>query len=89
MTQTARVSIIILAQYPMWFNEALDSALAQDYPHCEIIIADCSGDKMIGQQLAARSDATQHPITHLVFEKISAIAMKWLFARHRVNMSNS
>lgn len=69
MTQTARVSIIILAQYPMWFNEALDSALAQDYPHCEIIIADCSGDKMIGQQLAARSDATQHPITHLVFEK--------------------
>ncbi|BCQ35483.1 O-antigen biosynthesis protein [Erwinia rhapontici] len=69
MTQTARVSIIILAQYPMWLNEALDSALAQDYPHCEIIIADCSGDKLVGQHLAARPDVTQYPITHLVFEK--------------------
>jgi len=60
MTQTARVSIIILAQYPMWLNEALDSALAQDYPDCEIIIADCSGDKLVGQHLAARPDVT-HP----------------------------
>ncbi|BCQ45649.1 hypothetical protein ERHA55_31760 [Erwinia rhapontici] len=88
MTQTARVSIIILAQYPMWLNEALDSALAQDYPHCEIIIADCSGDKLVGQHLAARPDVTQYPITHLVFEKINVTAMKWLFVPRRVSTLN-
>lgn len=69
MTQTARVSIIILAQYPIWFNDALSSALAQDYPHCDILIADCSGDKFIGNLLTARTGRDRFPVTHTIFDR--------------------
>ncbi len=34
------VSILIPSYKPRWFKEALDSAIAQDYPHLEIIVYD-------------------------------------------------
>ncbi|CAH0175562.1 hypothetical protein SRABI13_01112 [Erwinia aphidicola] len=69
MTQTAQVSIIIFTQYPLWLDVALESALAQDYPHCEIVVADYSGDKLVTQQLAGRLDLPAETVRHLVLEK--------------------
>lgn len=71
MTQTAQVSIIIFTQYPLWLDVALESALAQDYPHCEIVVADYSGDKLVTQQLAGRLDLPAETVRHLVLEKTS------------------
>ena len=48
MNANALVSIIIPAYKATWFELALKSALAQDYPHCEIIIGDDCPDAGIG-----------------------------------------
>ncbi|MEN4889728.1 glycosyltransferase [Erwinia billingiae] len=69
MTQPALVSIILTAQIPTWFKAALDSVLAQDYPNCEILIADSSGDKFISAILASLPANPAHPFRHLVLGK--------------------
>lgn len=68
MTQPL-VSIILSAQIPTWFEEALKSALNQDYPHCEILIADSSGDKFIPALLQPWLEQPAHPIRHLIYDK--------------------
>ena len=45
------VSIVITTRIPTWFTFALDSALNQDYPHVEIIVADCSDSIFIHEKL--------------------------------------
>ncbi|KJV31000.1 glycosyltransferase [Pantoea sp. SM3] len=68
MTQNALVTIIINAQIPTWFAEALDSALAQDYPSCEIIIADCSGDKYITELLQPYLAQPGFTLRHITYD---------------------
>lgn len=51
MPQHDLVSIIITARVSAWFTNALDSALSQDYPHFEIIVADESDAPFIHQKL--------------------------------------
>lgn len=69
MTQPVLVSIILSAQVPTWFEEALNSALAQDYPNCEILIADSSGDKFITDILQPYLDKPGHEIRHLIYDR--------------------
>ncbi|ALV91915.1 MULTISPECIES: glycosyltransferase [Pantoea] len=69
MTEPDLVSIILTAQIPTWFNTALESALAQNYPHCEIIIADSGGDRYIPDLLTPYLNQPGHKIRHLVFDK--------------------
>lgn len=51
MAQHDLVSIIITARVSAWFTNALDSALSQDYPHIEIIVADYSDASFIHKKL--------------------------------------
>jgi len=51
MHQHHLVSIVITARIPTWFIPALKSALNQDYPHVEIIVADYSDTFFIYQKL--------------------------------------
>lgn len=51
MNQHDLVSIIITARTSAWFTLALESALNQDYPHLEIIVADYSDSAFIHQKL--------------------------------------
>ncbi|UVC27883.1 glycosyltransferase [Pantoea sp. SOD02] len=69
MTQPDLVSIILTAQIPTWFITALESTLAQTYPHCEIVIADSGGDKFIPDLLAPYINQSGHQIRHLTFDK--------------------
>lgn len=69
MTQPDLVSIILTAQIPTWFNTALESALAQSYPYCEIVIADSGGDKYIPDLLTPYLNLSGHQIRHLVYDK--------------------
>ncbi|WP_158784450.1 glycosyltransferase family 2 protein [Pantoea sp. BAV 3049] len=62
MSRPALVSIIIIARIPTYFEQALKSALAQDYPQCEILIADNSIDKYIQSIAAPYLDKPGHPI---------------------------
>ncbi|MGE9549824.1 glycosyltransferase family 2 protein [Erwinia amylovora] len=64
MSRPAIVSLIIIARIPTYFEQALNSALAQDYPHCEILIADNSGDKYIRHIAAPFLDQPGHPIRY-------------------------
>lgn len=67
MKHTPRVSIIITAHIPVWLEGALNSALAQDYPDCEILVADSSGKAFIPQLLQPYLNQPGHPVRHLVF----------------------
>lgn len=69
MTQPALVTIILTAQIPTWFENALCSALAQDYSHCEIIIADSSGAKFIPELLNPYLNQAGHQIRHLIYDR--------------------
>lgn len=51
MHQHDLVSIIITAGASAWFTNALDSALSQDYPQIEIIVADYSDAPFIHKKL--------------------------------------
>lgn len=62
-----RVSIIITAYFPVWLEGALNSALAQDYPNCEILVADVSGTEFIAQLLQPYLNQPGHPVRHLVY----------------------
>ena len=60
------VSILIPAYKSADFAAALDSALAQTWPNCEIIVADDSPDGIIASMVDARRDAVRpgHRIRH-------------------------
>lgn len=64
MEQYPLVSIIIPAFKPMWFEECLESALAQSYPHCEIIIGDDSPDEHIKQLVDKYLSDSRFPIRY-------------------------
>ena len=69
MSQPALVSIILTAQIPTWFEAALISALKQDYDHCEILVADSSGDKFIPAILTPYLNQPGHSVRHLIYDK--------------------
>ncbi|WP_210081919.1 glycosyltransferase [Pantoea endophytica] len=69
MNQHDLVTIILTAQIPTWFSAALESALDQDYPFCEIIIADSGGDKFIPDLLAPYLNKSGHQIRHIIFKR--------------------
>ena len=62
MNANALVSIIIPAYKATWFELALKSALAQDYPHCEIIIGDDCPDAKIEDIVTACQETSRFPI---------------------------
>ncbi|WP_455851457.1 glycosyltransferase [Pantoea endophytica] len=65
MNQPPLVSIIITAQIPIWLNEALQSALAQDYTNCEIIIIDHSNEKFVAKCVQPYLKQAGHKINFL------------------------
>lgn len=67
MTQPALVTIIVTTRITTWFESALQSALAQDYPHCEILVADRSGAQFIPALVTPYLDKPGHPVRHLVY----------------------
>ncbi len=67
MNHSPLVSIIITANVPVWLEEALQSALDQDYPHCEILVADASGKPFIAQCLAPYLNQPGHRVHHLTY----------------------
>ena len=69
MSKPALVSIIITARIPSWFEDALLSALAQDYAHCEILVADSSGDKFITSLVTPYLTQPGHTVRHLIYDK--------------------
>lgn len=62
MTRPVVVSIIIIARINTWFEQALKSALAQDYPHCEILVVDHSHDKFIQALTEPYLNQPGHPV---------------------------
>lgn len=64
MNAHALVSIIIPAYKATWFEQALKSALAQDYPHCEIIIGDDRPDDKIAAIVDACRAESRFPIAY-------------------------
>lgn len=67
MKHSPRVSIIITAYFPVWLEDAITSALEQDYPDCEILVADVSGTKFITQLLQPYLNQPGHPVRHLIY----------------------
>ncbi|MDO6408877.1 glycosyltransferase [Pantoea phytobeneficialis] len=67
MNHSPLVSIIITAHVPVWLEGSLKSALAQDYPHCEILVSDTSGKQFIGQRLQPYLNQPGHTVRHLIF----------------------
>lgn len=63
------VTIILTAQIPTWFENALQSLLNQDYAECEILVADSSGDKFIPAMLAPYLNQPGHTLRHLIYDK--------------------
>lgn len=61
------VSIIITAPFPVWLEEALNSALAQDYPNCEILVADVSGKTFISARLQPYLNQPGHSLHHVIY----------------------
>jgi O-antigen biosynthesis protein len=59
------VSIIIPAYKPMWFKECIESALAQTYPHCEIIVGDDSPDGHIESLAAEYLNDGRFPVSYI------------------------
>jgi len=62
-TPTAQVSIVIPAYKVEHFSVALDSAQAQTWPNCDIVVCDDSPDGRIAE-IAARSVGA-HPVRHI------------------------
>ncbi|WP_416412245.1 glycosyltransferase [Pantoea sp. App145] len=67
MNHSPLVSIIITAHFPVWLEAALNSALAQDHPNCEILVADVSGTEFVAQLLQPYLNQPGHPVRHLVY----------------------
>ncbi|MDH2066267.1 glycosyltransferase [Pantoea sp. GD03673] len=65
MHQHDLVSIIITAGASAWFTRALDSALSQDYPHIEIIVADYSDAPFIHKKLESYLDQHGHLLRYV------------------------
>ena len=65
MHQHDLVSIIITAEASAWFTDALDSALSQDYPHFEIIVADYSDAPFIHKKLEGYLGKYDHLLRYL------------------------
>ena len=65
MNQPPLVSIIITAQIPIWLNEALQSAVGQNYPHCEIIVIDYSNEKFVAKCVQPYLKQDGHPVNIL------------------------
>lgn len=65
MNHPPLVSIIITAQIPIWLDEAIKSALAQDYAHCEIIVVDFSNEKFIAKKVQPWLKQPGHPVRML------------------------
>lgn len=64
MVRPALVSIIIPTYKTAWFEQTLSSAVAQDYPNCEIIVSDdspCGEPKDIVEAWRSRS---RHPLIY-------------------------
>lgn len=61
------VTIIITACQPVWLEAALNSALAQHYPYCDILIADNSGKNFITALLQPYFNRPGHPVRHRIF----------------------
>ena len=64
MATAQLVSIIIPAWKATWFETALQSALQQDYPACEIIIGDDSQDDAIAAMVARLRPTARWPIAY-------------------------
>lgn len=62
------VSIIIPAYKATWFEIALQSALQQDYPHCEIIIGDDCPTTQIKDIVAHHYDTSPFPVDYVRHE---------------------
>lgn len=62
MSSPPLVSIIIIARIPTYFAQAVQSAVAQDYVHCEILIADCSSENFIAEIVAPFLNQPGHPV---------------------------
>lgn len=62
MSRPPLVSIIIIARIPTYFEQALRSALAQDYTHCEILIADSSSENFIQKIAEPYLNQSGHPV---------------------------
>ncbi|WP_158150963.1 glycosyltransferase [Pantoea ananatis] len=60
----ALVSIVIPAFKTTWFEETLLSAIAQDYPLCEIIVSDDSPSGEIGQIVDKLKNQSPHRVTY-------------------------
>ncbi|MDJ0038120.1 glycosyltransferase [Pantoea allii] len=60
----ALVSIVIPAFKTTWFEETLLSAIAQDYPCCEIIVSDDSPSGEIGQIVNKLKSQSPHRLTY-------------------------
>lgn len=65
MHQHDLVSIVIIARSPTWFTTALESAINQDYPHVEIIVADYSDTVFIYEKLQKYDRQPEHVIHYL------------------------
>lgn len=65
MHQHDLVSIVIIALSPTWFTTALESAINQDYPHVEIIVADYSDTVFIYEKLQKYDRQPEHVIHYL------------------------
>lgn len=63
MHQNDLVSIVITARIPAWFTLALESALNQDYPCLEIIVADYSDTVFIHEKVQ-KTDRQSGQIIH-------------------------
>lgn len=64
MAHPALVSIIIPAYKSIWFEQSLTSAIAQDYPHCEIIVCDDCPNESISEIVKHYQDRSQHTIRY-------------------------
>ena len=64
ITHPALVSIIIPTYKTTWFEQALASAVAQDYPNCEIIVSDDSPYGEPGEIVKAWRKKSRHPIIY-------------------------
>lgn len=63
-TIPALVSIIIPTYKTTWFEETLSSAIAQDYPNCEIIVSDDSPFGEPAKFVEQWRDKSRHPIRY-------------------------
>lgn len=64
MARPALVSIIIPTYKTTWFEQALASAMAQDYPHCEIIVSDDSPYGEPAEIVKICQEKSRHPIIY-------------------------